>query len=892
MDITCTEITSEDTLEIHGIYPQPPSYLPIWTLDGLQYFTSLRYLDCSLNDVKQFTWPASPLLTYLDISTSGEGIYWDIPSLPNTITHLKCTNSYYNGFTNVPPLLKYLDCSGNSFSVLSELPAGLDTLICSSQRTFSPVTNVLATLPSLPSGLQYLDCYDNRLTALDLPASLKYLNCASQNYNTNPETDVRTLGALPTLPPGLTHLICSANKLLGLPDLPSTLIYLNCAGNKQIGDVVPNIGQIMEQGISELPSLPAGLTYLAFGGNQLRFLPVLPAALTYLNCGSNRYVYQDAVLDTGIDVLPALPLSLEYLDCSYNNLDCVPHIPASVLTLVVSNNNISCLPNSGNYSLSLPLCTVTNNVHGCQSSSVISGYAFYDNNSNGVKDPGENFRENVKILHSNGTATFTNSNGFYQMTADIGSNTLQVIAPDHYDAVPALFNYNISTYDSLITNLIALQPNVLMDSVKISLVPLNTARPGFDLNYIVNYENTGTTVVNPSIIMYYDNSSLTYNSGSNVAIINNGTSLSLSETGFTPGQKGSFTVNFTVNAAAVLGDTIFAKTMATANTNICVDSTYSVIRGSFDPNDKQATPKLTTTQVSSGDYINYIIRFQNTGTDTAFNVVLTDNLSGLLQANTFEMIKASHTCKVTQTGNLVTFEFLNIKLPYTGINEPLSHGFVSFRIKPQASAVNDLAIDNRASIYFDYNLPILTNIATTLINTAVVPLKLLSFTAKENIGNTALLTWSTANEYNTKLFGVEESSDGRNFRSIAAINAYGSGDRQYSYRTLLSAEIMYYRLKMIDLDGRFTYSTTVRIVSSKKTGGIVLMGNPVKKSLMIDVTDKNLANTNAFIINNLGVVVKTFLLKDGLQSVSVSDLAAATYFIKTKSGSQKIQISR
>jgi uncharacterized repeat protein (TIGR01451 family) len=166
----------------------------------------------------------------------------------------------------------------------------------------------------------------------------------------------------------------------------------------------------------------------------------------------------------------------------------------------------------------------------------------------------------------------------------------------------------------------------------------------------------------------------------------------------------------------------FAREKSMFDAAVDSSSTFDIVSTSFDPNDKQATPQLTPEQVTAGKRINYTIRFQNTGTDTAFNIVIADTLSSLLQDSTLQMIGSSKPCKVTVTGNVVFFEFLNVLLPDSGINSIGSNGYVSFSVQPKTS-VNSSSIPNTASIYFDYNVPVATNTATTLIQepNTVVP---------------------------------------------------------------------------------------------------------------------------------------------------------------------------
>jgi uncharacterized repeat protein (TIGR01451 family) len=108
-------------------------------------------------------------------------------------------------------------------------------------------------------------------------------------------------------------------------------------------------------------------------------------------------------------------------------------------------------------------------------------------------------------------------------------------------------------------------------------------------------------------------------------------------------------------------------------------------------------------------WIDYTIRFQNTGTDTAFTMVITDTLPGMLNPASIQMGAASHpfTWELKGTGILES-TFANILLPDSNVNEPASNGFVGFRIRPHLPVLLGEEISNIANIYFDFNPPIIT----------------------------------------------------------------------------------------------------------------------------------------------------------------------------------------
>lgn len=137
--------------------------------------------------------------------------------------------------------------------------------------------------------------------------------------------------------------------------------------------------------------------------------------------------------------------------------------------------------------------------------------------------------------------------------------------------------------------------------------------------------------------------------------------------------------------------------------------------GSYDPNDKTGYPNgyCTAHYIESNQNIEYKIRFQNTGTDTAFTVVVRDTLPLSLDPATVQPGASSHAYDFELLGNgVVQFTFPNIMLPDSSANEMASHGFVNFSASQLAGNGNGTVINNQAAIYFDLNDPVFTNTYT------------------------------------------------------------------------------------------------------------------------------------------------------------------------------------
>ena len=174
----------------------------------------------------------------------------------------------------------------------------------------------------------------------------------------------------------------------------------------------------------------------------------------------------------------------------------------------------------------------------------------------------------------------------------------------------------------------------------------------------------------------------------------------------TPAVNNGDILPFTATVNPILGD-------ETPNDN--TTNYNQIVVGSYDPNDKTVTEGAEVDITKAGEYLHYLIRFQNSGTFAAEKVVVKDMLPPNLDKSSLEITASSHSYRSSLTaGNQLEFFFDNINLPPEITNEPASHGFIAFKIKPSNNVTIGSVIENTAQIYFDFNFPIVTNtVATT-----------------------------------------------------------------------------------------------------------------------------------------------------------------------------------
>lgn len=239
---------------------------------------------------------------------------------------------------------------------------------------------------------------------------------------------------------------------------------------------------------------------------------------------------------------------------------------------------------------------------------------------------------------------------------------------------------------------------------------------------------------------------MTVDQASNYPSLLGNTTVSVALEGCSPFANGLFNTGFITNMAYDDGSPFVA-----------IDCQQNV--GSYDPNDKQAQPVGYSIDhfIEAETALNYKIRFQNTGTDTAFTVRIVDELPTYLDPATVIVGASSHPYTWKLYGeNTLEFMFNNINLPDSNVNEPASHGFIKFGIQQKSGNSIGTYIENDAAIYFDYNAPVITNtVFHTIGNNFIITDVDRTFTEVEQIK--AIVFPNPMDQYATiKLEGLKE----------------------------------------------------------------------------------------------------------------------------------------
>lgn len=171
---------------------------------------------------------------------------------------------------------------------------------------------------------------------------------------------------------------------------------------------------------------------------------------------------------------------------------------------------------------------------------------------------------------------------------------------------------------------------------------------------------------------------------------------------------------------------------------------------------------------------------------------------------------------------------------------------------------------------------------------ATLPVTLKSFTASYQNGNIGL-SWSTVNEINMKAYQVERSVDAKNFVTIGTVVARNSGnENNYSYLDLKTLNgTSYYRLKMVDMDGSYRYSTIIA-GSAKILQQLTVLGGVVNNNLIIShAVSGNGAMLKILSMNGNAVAVHNIQSGVSQTILNVSSLASGNYIAVYLNGNEK-----
>lgn len=648
--------------------------------------TNLKELNCSVNQLTTLNLSGLSALESLSYSYNQIALS-NVSGLSANLKSLYCDNNELTSLdvSNLPNLDR-LSCANN-------LLTNIDVSTLTNLKFLDISTNELATIDvSNLMLLEYLDVYHNQLTALNLNG-LTTLKQLAYSENVIPNLDISFLV-------NLEFLICDSTQstVLDVSNL-TKLNNLSCANN-----------QLTTLDVTALPNL----TILQCQDNQITTLDLSNAVhLLSLSCYNNQletvYVKNGTEEQSfefsnnpNLTYICADESQIETIQTQLNNLG---------MTTTVSNSYCSFTP-GGNHN-------------------TITGIAIFDANNNGC-DAGDVVNPFVKLGITDGSqtgATVTNINGTYHFFTNAGD---YVIAPNTEN--PGWFSFSPASADftfandnnNISTQNFCIAAIGLHKDIEVVFAPLESARPGFNASYKIVFKNKGNQMLSGAVTLDFDDARTDFVSSTPAFDTSAPNLLSWNFTNLMPFENRSIELTLNTNGpmetpAVNNGDILSftASVTPVSGDEFPSDNTFSynqTVIGSFDPNDIICLEGSNVSPAEIGNYLHYMVNFENTGTAAAENIVVKLEINpDEFDINSLQVMNASHPAFAEVRGNVVEFKFANINLQPTAGDPPVNgHGNILFKMKSNNTLHDGDLVKNKANIFFDYNFPIVTNDAETV----------------------------------------------------------------------------------------------------------------------------------------------------------------------------------
>jgi uncharacterized repeat protein (TIGR01451 family) len=711
----------------------------IYNLMGIEFFVNLKTLNFYGQRV---TADLRPLKNLERINCGGDLVTKDLNINGLNLKEIRAESS----LSIMPYLLDNGPTGISQFANLEVLFLGGDRLETINLQSLKSLKTLMITRSKIKSldlsnqtNLEFLYCNNNLLTDLDL-TSCKNITGVEANLNNFTTILVKDL-------PKLEYLRISENStlselsLVNTPNLKSLDVYkcsltdlnlsnlvalesINCSNNKLTNLNIKGSINLLNIScdnnlIKELDlSLCKKFESLYAGYNKFESLEFYGKLGSYLNISNNLNLKYLSIKNGIIN-----QSSIEFANCPNLKYICVDENDneiATVQNLIKTYKYTDCHVNS--------YC----NFHPGEDYFVIQGSQRIDSNKNGC-DNSDPFYPNLKFnIVGASSGTFVNNlSGNYSIPVLKGTHKITPVLenPWYFSVTPATATIVFPAQTSPYTQNFCITPVGTYRDLEVTILPIDVARPGFDAKYKIVYKNKGNVVQSGSIKFVFDDAILEYVSSNTAFSSKSVNAIEWSFAAIQPFESREIVFTLKSNKPTDLpavnnGDVIkLTATIASQDKDESpIDNTFTlnqVVVGSYDPNDKTCLEGSVITPELIGEYVHYMIRFENTGTFAAENIVVKDMIDlSKFDLTTLVPTSSSHpfTTKIT-AGNKVEFIFEKINLPFDDAN---NDGYVAFKIKTRSNLRVGDTFANEANIYFDYNFPILTNKATSTFKTVTL----------------------------------------------------------------------------------------------------------------------------------------------------------------------------
>lgn len=745
----------------------------ITALTGLGSFSNLKKLNCAGNQIAAVDLSNLSLLKFLDIS-SNQLSALDISGLSNLVkvdasynliaSFSSASNSNLRSLKLNNNLLTAINLTGLESLWLLELNYNqLSTIDLSGLSNLGGLYmnhNLLNQLnvANLTQLLQ-LDCSYNTLSALANLSDLAQLSQLDCSYNTISSIDFTGLSSLQYLAysgnnlqtlnltglTNLTSLICSDNALtnIDLSAVPGLLYFdgsfnnfssIDFSLNPNMGEIKCDHNQLTSIDVSMLPNLSRInvsnnlLQQLEVTQNSMLFeLLCAQNMLTTINMNANPNLYyidisennllQSIFMNNGTFSQGSLPGYLGVTNCTNLEYVCVQEEGIGYV-----NNQIEFTSGASNVVVN-SYCTFSPS----GDYNLINGKITYDSDANGC-DASDFIFPNLRVNITDGItsgANFIDAQGNYSFVTQAGSYTItpNIQNPEWFTFSPPSATVNFSdNNNNQQTADFCLAPQGVHPDVSVVLAPASHAVPGDTASYQILYTNNGNQLLSGSVDFNFNDAVLDLLFASETPNQVQSGILTWNYVNLQPFESRRIDLAFRLNASSEtpgvnIGDVLnfSAAILPVAGDEIPLDNNFSFSQTVADANILNDIVCLEGTVLDPsyiGEYLHYMINFENVGTLAAQNTVIRFDVdTNIFDLSTLQLLDASNEVVTRVNGNVVEFIFQNINLEIGG------HGHILLKMKTLDNLPASTVVSNRANIFYDYSTPVDTGTVNTVFQT-------------------------------------------------------------------------------------------------------------------------------------------------------------------------------
>lgn len=356
----------------------------------------------------------------------------------------------------------------------------------------------------------------------------------------------------------------------------------------------------------------------------------------------------------------------------------------------------------------------------CTDLSKVTGVAYVDQNENGTYEVGEILLRNAMISLTPGNmSVLTNNEGKYIINTPKGDATLTAKMYEGHWINNEITIEDVTVFEQCVEDInFGFVPNLFYQEGKVS-VSNTVTRCNWETYFYFTVENTGTIDMEARVDFEFDEKT-TYFATNHIGLQVNGKTATANLGTMTPFEVREFWIKLKMPPGSAVLPVLDFKTTLFNSEEMQMDQYEwsEQLRCSYDPNDKRTFPDREGEDnlTLMDEELEYTIRFQNNGNDTAFVVKIIDPIDPNIDPASIRVINSSHAVETCIENENLIFLFEDIFLVDSMTNYEGSQGYVSYRCNTKEGRAENTIVNNTADIIFDSNAPIITN---TTINTLV-----------------------------------------------------------------------------------------------------------------------------------------------------------------------------